>query len=476
MNFITYDLILLAIFIVSTSLFLYKRKENLKKDGLMLLYKTKVGVRIINFIGKKYKKTLNLLSYFSVGLGFILMICSLYLIGKVAGAYIFQSASMVSLTKIPPIMPLLPYLPQLFKMSYLPPFYFIYWIIILAVVAISHEFSHGIFAINKKVRVKSTGFGFFPFFLPVFLAAFVELDEKKMEKKKVLSQMAILSAGTFANVLIAIISFGLLVLFFSLSFTQSGIIFDTYTYSFVGLSNISSMNGVSLENASYEKIVNLMENNTLNNITASTKNYVLTSEFLNEQKANSEYIVLYVDSPAIRANLSNTIIQFNEVQIQSRKQLESEFLKYSPGDKIGIITLVNETPFNQEITLIKNPSNETQPYLGIGFYEKTNSNIIGKFMSLISSFKNPSVYYVPKFAAAEFIYSLLWWLVLIGFSVAVMNMLPVGIFDGGRFFYLMVFSLTKSKKKAKLVFSIVTYAFLALLALVMVFWAIGLFK
>jgi len=69
------------------------------------------------------------------------------------------------------------------------------------------NFSHGIFSINKKVKVKSTGFGFFPFFLPVFLAAFVELDEKNMEKKKPLSQMAVLSAGTFANVITGILFF-----------------------------------------------------------------------------------------------------------------------------------------------------------------------------------------------------------------------------------------------------------------------------
>ena len=39
------------------------------------------------------------------------------------------------------------------------------------------------FAVYNKIKVKTTGFGFFPFFLPVFLAAFVELDEKKMAKK-----------------------------------------------------------------------------------------------------------------------------------------------------------------------------------------------------------------------------------------------------------------------------------------------------
>jgi len=45
------------------------------------------------------------------------------------------------------------------------------------------------------------------------VATFVELDEKNMEKKSKFSQMAILSAGTFANVLTAIFFFIIMNLF-----------------------------------------------------------------------------------------------------------------------------------------------------------------------------------------------------------------------------------------------------------------------
>ena len=187
MNFTTYDLILLAIFVLFVSIFLYRHRKNLKREGLLLLYKTNIGIRIIDKIGNKYKKILNILSWISIGLGFLLMLAMLYFFGRMVWIYIFQS-EIVKLVKIPPITPLFPYLPQIFKLDFLPPFYFIYWVIIIAIVAIVHEFSHGIFAVNKKVKIKSTGFGFFPFFLPVFLAAFVELDEKKMAKKKKLKK------------------------------------------------------------------------------------------------------------------------------------------------------------------------------------------------------------------------------------------------------------------------------------------------
>ena len=48
-----------------------------------------------------------------------------------------------------------------------------------------------------------------------------------------------------------------------------------------------------------------------------------------------------------------------------------------------------------------------------------------------------------------FIYDLLWWLIIISISVALVNMLPVGIFDGGRFFYITVLAMTKKEKVAK---------------------------
>src|SRR4030042_4544999 len=191
--------------------------------------------------------------------------------GKIIWIYIFQ-AEIVKLVKVPPITPLIPYLPQLFKLDFLPPFYFISWIIIIAVVAISHEFSHGIFSVNKEVKIKSTGFGFFPFFLPVFLAAFVELDEKRMEKKKILPQMAVLSAGTFANLISAILLFGILLLFFSLAFTPAGVIFDTYTYSAVSIASISLVNGIQVENATYDQISNLISETGFSEIEAGNTN------------------------------------------------------------------------------------------------------------------------------------------------------------------------------------------------------------
>lgn len=475
MDFTIYDIILLVTFVVFTSIFLYRRRKNLKKEGLLVLYKTSLGMKIIKRIGEKYKRLLNVLSYVSIVLGFFLMGAMIYLFGKLVWTYIFQS-EIVQMVKIPPIMPLLPYLPQIFKLSFLPPFYFIYWIVIIAVVAISHEFSHGIFAANKGVKIKSTGFGFFPYFLPVFLAAFVELDEKKMEKKKISSQMAILSAGTFANVLVGILFFGILILFFSLAYTPSGVVYDTYTYSIVGIANISAINNILISSPTYEKILGLSNEEGFNEVKANGAGYLFTKEILEKQKGDKGYLILYDDAPAINANLSSIIVKINGVSVASKEKMSEELLKYSPGEKVIITTLEEGAFFDHEITLEKNPINKTLPYLGIGFRDKISSGVLGKMIGIFSSFKDTNIYYKSNFGAAEFIYDLLWWLVLISFSVALVNMLPVGIFDGGRFFYLAMLAITKSQVKAKKIFSVLTYLFLFLLGIIMIFWAINLFK
>ena len=112
-------------------------------------------------------------------------------------------------------MPLIPYLPSIFKISFLPPFYFTYWILAIAIIAIFHEFAHGIVAKRYGIRIKTTGFGF----LGPFLAAFVEPDEKQMQKKSKFQQITVLSAGTFTNLILSLLFFLLLSGFFILLWT-----------------------------------------------------------------------------------------------------------------------------------------------------------------------------------------------------------------------------------------------------------------
>jgi len=91
-------------------------------------------------------------------------------------------------------------------------------------------------------------------------------------------------------------------------------------------------------------------------------------------------------------------------------------------------------------------------------------------------FKEPNVYYNPKFDGwSEFIYNLLYWISLINILVALINMVPAWIFDGGLFFYLTISSITKSEKSAKKVINLMNKFLLLLIIVIMIKWVISFF-
>ena len=474
MDFLIYDVIFLAFFLIVSSIFLYIRRKNLKREGLLYLYRTKWGIKLIDYIGNKYKRTLKALSYVSVTLGYLLMIGIFYLIYTIVKIYVFNP-SIVRAIKVPPIMPLIPYLPQVFKLEFLPPFYFTYWILIIALIAITHEMAHGIFAAHNKIKIKTTGFGFFPFFLPIFLAAFVELDEKIMAKRKTFSQLAVLGAGTFANVLTAILFFIVLLIFFSMAFTPSGVTFDTYATSTIAIVGISSINNVQLNQTSYNSVLEIMDEEGLNEIIVENNVYFATKEMLENQK-DSDNVLIYHSAPAIKENLSSIITEINEIKIDSIDKLIEELAKYDVRDEITVKTMMDGGVAEKTLVLEEHPGIPGTAWLGIGFVSQERAGILGKIMKVVS-FKEPHVYYEPKFdGLSVFIYNLLWWVVIISISVALINMLPVGIFDGGRFFYLTVLALTKSEKTAKRLFVFSTQFFIFILFLLLIFWGISFIR
>ncbi len=473
MEFIIYDIIFLVIFVIFLSIFLYTRKKNLKREGLLLLYKTSWGIKLINFVGKKYKRTLKILSYVSIIMGFFLMITMVYLFGKILWIYLF-SPEIVKAIKIPPIMPLIPYLPKVFNLSFLPPFYFIYWIVIIAIIAIPHELAHGIYSAYSKVKIKNTGFGFFPYFLPVFLAAFVEPDEKQMIKKSKFNQMAILSAGTFANILTAILFFIILWGFFSICFAPVGVVFDSYASSIVNVSSISMVNNVPVEDTSYENLLDMMKED-INEIKISNETFLINKALFEEETnkqlfKTQKIMILFEDSPAFRSGMGGAISEIEKIKIDSKEKLANEILSRSPGENITLITFDGEEYKDYEITLGENPEKPGVAWLGIGFIDRTGKGLVGSVVSFVGFFKNPYIYYQPQFEFAVFIYNLLWWIVLICFSVALINMLPIGLFDGGRFFFLTIAAITGSEKIAKKAFVYLTYLFLFLLLVIMLSW------
>ena len=198
MNF---DLIFAIIFYVLIFLFYLKNKNKFEIQGkVFALYKTKLGINLMDKLAKKYPKLLNFLSYLGIIIGFLGMFFILYTLIK--GTY-----NLIFIPKAQPVVA--PVLPGI-SVQGLPVLSFWHWIIAIFIVAVVHEFAHGVYARLHNIKIKSSGFAF----LGPILAAFVEPDEKMLKRSSTRKQLSILSAGPFVNIILAF----LVILFFNFIF------------------------------------------------------------------------------------------------------------------------------------------------------------------------------------------------------------------------------------------------------------------
>ena len=110
----TYDLIFLALFCIFVAVFLYTRRKNLEKQGIMYLYKTKLGMKIIDNFSKRFAKILKPAQYFIVGVGYFLMAAVLWLLVEQTYVYFKMFDAFSEVVSGPPVMLLLPYAPDTF--------------------------------------------------------------------------------------------------------------------------------------------------------------------------------------------------------------------------------------------------------------------------------------------------------------------------------------------------------------------------
>jgi len=462
-SFIFYDLIFLILFGIVAFIFFQRNKKNVKRHGWIFLYHSNVGIKWMDKVVNRFGKILKPMRYLVLTVGYVLMISVIWLIGTSAYKYI-TSPIPKQLQGLPPIAPLIPYFPKLFKLEFFfPPLYFTYFLVALAIVAVSHEFAHGIFARLHKIKVKTTGLAFFgPFF-----GAFVEPDEKQMQKAKKFPQLSVLAAGVFANIVMTIIFVLLLWSFFAYSFEPAGVTFNTYSQAIVSVPAIASINGNSIDD--FSQIDDFSEEG-LNIIVVDEIEFWVPLESLNKAlQENLERIIVFDNSPAINSKLQGAISEINGFEIKSKNQLIEVLGAYSPGEIVRIETIQDENVVDYDIELAERNG---KAFLGIGFYELPKKGLSGWLSTKFYKIKDPFIYYTPTWDGdfVQFIYDLLWWIIVINILVALFNMLPVAMLDGGRFFYLTVWGITGSEKIGKKAFSYATWAILAVLALMMARW------
>ncbi len=291
-----FDLIFLVAFCIGVIIFIKTRTHNLKREGWMYLYRTQWGVKKIDSFSKKYSRVLSALKVPIITLGFILMFSMIYMLIKTVYIY-FAYPQITDIIKAPPVMPLIPYFPQLFGVeSFLPAFYFMDFLLALIIVAVVHEFAHGIYMKLYGVKIKTTGVAC----LGPILGAFVEQDEKSFVKAKNSDQMTILGAGVAANIIFSGIFLLLLFGFFSATYQPAGYVFDDYAKQIIYVKDIKSYSPLS-------------ENVTLISTGNYSYVYPMNQEELISQikEKNIVAIPAYLDSPALNSSLRGIIVEIN---------------------------------------------------------------------------------------------------------------------------------------------------------------------
>lgn len=402
-----FNLVLFILFVIAIGIFLLIKRKNLEVQKLLfplfylLLYRTQLGLKWMDTSSKKHPKFWEWFGYIAIIIGFLGMIfISFILIDNILKILMVPGAkSGAGLV-----------LPIKAKGVFFVPF--IFWIICIFILSIVHEFSHGVVARRYDMKLKSSGFGFMSILLPIIPLAFVEPDEKKLQKRPNKEQLSVLAAGPFSNIVLGLIC---VLIFLGLS----GIVSNVYDYQGVGVKVYQNESFAAYQAGMQDDEVITMIDNT------EIKTVGDLSEVLDSKKGG--------DTIVITTNVSTYTVT------------------------LGSITRENQLCF---ICNKISPSSFTKEkaQLGVDVYQ-------------VAELKTDVIQRYGKFT----IDALLWFMILLSYlyifniGVGTFNLLPLPIVDGGRMFYLGMdrwFGKEKAMHIAKYV-----YIFFVLILLFLVFFA-----
>ena len=286
-------------FLILLSLFLYLKRKKLQKHGQFpffyaLLYKTNFGLKSMDKYAKKYNKTFRFLGYAGIIIGFLGMALLAFSLTQNLYELFTKPEAPAGVGLVLPI--------EARGVIFVP---FFYWIIAIFIVALVHEYAHGVIARAHKIKVKSSGFGFLGAIIPILPLAFVEPDEKDLRKRPHSQQLSVFAAGPFSNILLAFVVLGISAFLFS---------------------------------------------PLVDNITNSSINIV-------------GFIESGSGSPAKRAGaaIGESILEIEGKRIESVNDLAEVLKEKSPGSTVELKT--NADTYN--VKLIENPNDENSGFLGV---------------------------------------------------------------------------------------------------------------
>lgn len=204
-----WETIVALIFFACLGVLLYVNRSKLQVQSLIaigkwpilyaLLYRSQWGIAFMDKMAGRFPRLMSFLGITGIGVGFLGMIAiAISLIITLVNLFRVPEAAQGVALVLPFEAPGAIHVPVL------------YWIISIFLIAIVHEFAHGVIARLYKLKVKSTGFAFFSIIIPLIPAAFVEPDEKQVKKASTKKQLAVYAAGPYSNVIFAALCYLLL--------------------------------------------------------------------------------------------------------------------------------------------------------------------------------------------------------------------------------------------------------------------------
>ena len=205
-------------YLVVIALIIANRKRIETQAKIIFLFRMKWGLKWMDKYAKKFREWIVLLGYIGTGIGFIGMIFITFTLLKNLYDLIVNPAAQSGVSLVLPGI-------NVPGLGILP---FWHWLIAIFIIAIVHEFAHGVVARAHNIKVKNTGIVLFG---PI-IGAFVEPDEEGLRKQPDIKQYSVLAAGAFANIILALIAVLLLMAVFNpiqqAMVEPTGFTFDAY--------------------------------------------------------------------------------------------------------------------------------------------------------------------------------------------------------------------------------------------------------
>ncbi|MEK6874395.1 MAG: site-2 protease family protein [Nanoarchaeota archaeon] len=199
------DILLGVVLVAILGLWLVSHKEKVVVHKFLfplfyiVQYRDKIGIDFMKYCAR-LRWLWRILGWVMVIIGFVGMVLMFaQLVWSLLGAFRGEITESVGIIQ--------PFMNNIPGTIFVP---FLYFVLSIVVIAVVHEFLHGVMAYVYGLKVKSSGFAVFGVLVPLLPAAFVEPDETKLKKLRLHEQLAIFAAGPFANIVLALLVLGLI--------------------------------------------------------------------------------------------------------------------------------------------------------------------------------------------------------------------------------------------------------------------------